>query len=65
VNWGARSAMDIELRNIAVGNRRETTPHLDMLDPRRCSLDLGPPLPTYTASGPLGRVPSYASASSV
>jgi hypothetical protein len=65
VNWGARSAMDIELMNIAVGSRRETTPQLDMLDPRRSSLDLGPPLPTYTASGPLGRVPSYASASFV
>jgi hypothetical protein len=65
VNWGARSAMDIEMMNTALGNRRETTPRLDMLDPRRSSLDFGPPLPTYTPTGSLGRVPSYASASFV
>jgi hypothetical protein len=64
-NWGARSAMDIEMMNTALGNRREATPHLGMIDPRRCSLDLGPPLPTYTASGTLGQLPSYASTSSV
>ena len=65
VNWGARSAMDIELMNTALGNRRAATTDLGIMDPRRSSLDLGPPLPTYTPTGSLGRVPSYASASSV